>query len=266
MPAGDSPTSERAPPVTGLATTVVKGTRLRCVPEVTLESGGARGDRRFYVIDERGRMVNGKQLGELSAVVADYLEDENALTLTFPDGSIMRDRVQSGEELTTRFYSRPRRGRLVRGPWAAALSDHLGQPLRLVESLGSVDRGARGAVSLISRASLDRLAQEAGEPEVDVRRFRMLIEIDGVAAHAEDDWVGRRVAVGAARIAFHGHVGRCLVTSRDPDTGQIDLPTLDILRDYRGELDTTEPLPFGIYGEVIEPGTIRVADAVVVVS
>jgi uncharacterized protein YcbX len=93
-----------------------------------------------------------------------------------------------------------------------------------------------------------------------VRRFRMLIEIDGVAAHAEDDWAGRRVTVGAARIAFHGHVGRCLITSRDPDTGNIDLPTLDVLRDYRGELDTTEQLPFGIYGEVIEPGTIRVWD------
>jgi hypothetical protein len=34
--------------VTGLATTVFKGTRLRPAPEVTLESGGARGDRRYY--------------------------------------------------------------------------------------------------------------------------------------------------------------------------------------------------------------------------
>jgi hypothetical protein len=34
--------------VTGLATTVFKGTRLRPAPVVTLESGGARGDRRFY--------------------------------------------------------------------------------------------------------------------------------------------------------------------------------------------------------------------------
>jgi uncharacterized protein YcbX len=251
------------PAVTGLATTVVKGTRLRSVPEVTLESGGAPGDRRFYLIDERGRMVNGKQLGPLSAVVADYAADEHALTLTFPDGSIVVDRIEAGEDMTTRFYSRSRRGRLVGGPWASALSDYLGQPLRLVESPGSVDRGARGAASLISRASLDRLAQAAGEPGVDVRRFRMLIEIDGVAAHAEDEWVGRRVTVGAARIAFHGHVGRCLITSRDPDTGEIDLPTLDLLRDYRRELDTTEPLPFGIYGEVIEAGRIRVGDPVV---
>jgi len=33
-----------------------------------------------------------------------------------------------------------------------------------------------------------------------------------------------------------------------PSDPVIDLPTLDILRQYRGGLDTTEPLPFGIYG------------------
>jgi uncharacterized protein YcbX len=57
-------------------------------------------------------------------------------------------------------------------------------------------------------------------------------------------------------------VGRCLITSRDPESGRIDLPTLDILRTYRRDLDATEPLPFGIYGSVLEPGTVRVGDAV----
>ena len=61
---------------------------------------------------------------------------------------------------------------------------------------------------------------------------------------------------------FGGHVGRCLVTSRDPETGEVDLPTLDLLGAYRRDLDTTEPLPFGIYGEVLVPGVVRVGDAV----
>ncbi len=90
----------------------------------------------------------------------------------------------------------------------------------------------------------------------------MLIEIDGVAAHEEDGWVGRRVRIGAAVVVMHGHVGRCLVTSRDPETGEVDLPTLDMLGGYRRDLDTTEPLPFGIYGEVLEPGRVSVGDAV----
>ena len=91
----------------------------------------------------------------------------------------------------------------------------------------------------------------------------MLIEVDGIDAHAEDEWVGSSARVGEAAVRFTGHVGRCLITSRDPDTGQIDVPTLDILERYRSGLRTTEPLPFGIYGEVLEPGKVRVGDQVV---
>ena len=90
----------------------------------------------------------------------------------------------------------------------------------------------------------------------------MLIEVEGLDAHAEDGWVGRSARVGEATIRFHGHVGRCLITSRDPDTGRVDVPTLDILGCYRRDLATTEPLPFGIYGAVIEPGAVRVGDPV----
>jgi MOSC domain-containing protein len=91
----------------------------------------------------------------------------------------------------------------------------------------------------------------------------MLVEIDGVDAHAEDRWVGGApVRIGEALIAFDGHVGRCLITSRDPETGQVDLPTLDILGEYRDSLGLTEPLPFGVWGRVLEPGTVRLGDQV----
>ena len=92
----------------------------------------------------------------------------------------------------------------------------------------------------------------------------MLIEVDGVAPHEEDTWVGHRVQVGPASLAMHGHIGRCLITSRDPETAEADLPTLDLLATYRRELDSTEPLPFGIYGEVLDGGTVRIGDPVTV--
>jgi len=60
----------------------------------------------------------------------------------------------------------------------------------------------------------------------------------------------------------NGHVERCLVTGRDPDTGVSDLDTLDLLRSYRGGLATSEPLACGIYGQVIEPGAVQLGDAV----
>jgi uncharacterized protein YcbX len=144
------------------------------------------------------------------------------------------------------------------------LSDYTGTELRLVQAdpdRGGVDRGAAGGVSLISEASVARLEAVADGRTVDSRRFRMLLEVAGPDAHEEDEWVGHTVRVGQALVAFRGHVGRCLVTSQSPDTGIVDLPTLELLG-YRRGLATTEPLAFGIFGEVLEPGLVRLGDGV----
>ena len=256
----------RAVTVRTLSVTPVKGMRLRTVGEVALGSSGARGDRRFYVIDERARMVNAKMLGALVELEAEYSDDETWLRIGFPDGRAVQAEVMLGENVETSFFSQPVEAQLVEGPWSDAISAFAEQPLRLVQPLdrSAVDRGADGGVTLISRASLERLAEVAGLDAIDARRFRMLIEVDGADAHVEDSWVGCSARIGEARVRFGGHVGRCLVTSRDPDTGRVDVPTLDILERYRSNLDTTEPLPFGIYGEVLEPGLVRVGDTVAV--
>ncbi len=249
--------------VTALALTPVKAMRLRRVDAIEIDEYGAVGDRRFYIVDARGRMVNGKHFAALQTIVPDYDAATGELTLTFPDGvPPVRGVVEHGEAVTTRFYARTEDVPALQGPWSEAVSDFVGAPLRLVAARTGVDRGRAGATSVISRASLRRLAEEAGTDEIDARRFRMLIEIDGVAAHEEDRWIGRPVRVGATLLRMRGHVGRCLITSRDPDTARADLPTLDLLRSYRGEEESTEPLPFGVYGEVLEGGAVRVGDPV----
>lgn len=243
-----------------LRTALVKGTRLRSVDQVVLDERGAAGDRRFFVVDERDRMQNGKQIGSLQAVIATL--DGERLALEFPDGTTVAGELAFGDTRPTRFYSHTVPGRAVIGPWSDALSDHTGRRLRLMETGSAVDRGAKGPVSLVSRGSLRRLAEQARTDAVDARRFRMLIEVDGVEPHGEDAWLGQELTIGGAVLRFDGHVGRCLVTGRDPDTGEPTLPTLDLLREYRGSEESTEPLPFGIYGRVLRPGTVRVGDSV----
>jgi uncharacterized protein len=247
--------------VTALSITPIKGTRIQRVDSIDLGPDGAHGDRRFYVIDERGRMQNDKTIGALMAVVASF--DGERLTLEFPDRPAVTGSVEFDGRVATRFFSAQREDALVVGPWAGALSEFVGRELRLVATDNACDRVERGRASLISQASLARLAEVAATESLDARRFRMLIEIDGVSAHEEDLWIGSAIRVGSdAVIRWNGNVGRCLVTGMDPDTGVPTLPTLDLLGEYRREVESTEPLPFGIYGEVLTPGVVRVGDAV----
>jgi uncharacterized protein YcbX len=98
--------------------------------------------------------------------------------------------------------------------------------------------------------------------EVDGRRFRMNFGIDGLREHEEDEWLGRRVRLGEAVVVPVGNVGRCAVTTQNPDTGAPDLDTLKALAAYRAGTEATEPLPFGVHAAVAHPGRVRVGDAV----
>ena len=250
--------------VAWIAVAPVKGLRLSLRDEVRLERTGVPGDRRFYFVDESGRFVNGKRFGCLFEVVAKH--DDNRLALEFPDGRSVEEEVRLGEAIETDFYGRRVSARLVWGPWSEAVSDFAGRPLRLArtdEPGAAIDRSARAAATLVSTAALARLAEAADiEQPVDGRRFRMLFGVDGIPAHAEDGWLGRRVRVGEAVVVPRGNVGRCAVTTLDPDRGVRTLDTLAALACYRGGVETTEPLPFGVWAEINEPGHVRLGDAV----
>jgi hypothetical protein len=250
--------------VAWLTVAPVKALALLARDEVQLEPFGVAENRRFHLVDENGRLLNRKIAGgELLQVQPAWDEASDRLALTLPDGSVVESAVALGEPVTTNFYGRPVAGREVVGPWADALSALADRHVRLVrpDDVGTgVDRGTGAAVTLLSRGSLDELAAHAGTDAVDERRFRMLIGVDGARAHEEDEWLGRTVRLGEAIVRPLGNVGRCAVTTQDPDTGVVDLDTLRLLRDYRP--NGTEPLPFGVFGEVVEPGRVRVGDLV----
>ena len=214
-------------------------------------------------------MVNGKRLGQLVQVKPELDEAQNRLTLRLPEGDVVSGVVELGEPVEATFLGRPRPGRLVHGPWAQALSAWAGQGLRLVApaaGLVGVDRGVAGGVSVASLASVDRLARVLGVDSVDRARFRMLFWVDGLEPHAEDDWVGSQVMLGAAVVEFRGHVGRCVVTSQNTGTGVQDLDTLAGLKAYRAGAATTAPLALGVWGEVVSGGRVRLGDLVQVRS
>jgi uncharacterized protein len=251
--------------ITRISVTPVKGLALHHPDAVELTPSGVPGDRTFFLVDGNGRMISATRLGALVSVHAQHDADAGTLSLTFPDGRVVSEVIDLDEPVAVRFYGLKLEARPVRGPFSAALSELVGQPVHLMlrpPTRPGVDRGATGAATLISSASLQRLAEQAGVEQVDARRFRMTFEFAGVDPHAEDDWVGREVTVGDARLRITGHVGRCALTTRNPETGEVDLPTLRVLKAYRDDVDSTEPLPFGVAASVVEPGRVSVGDAV----
>lgn len=246
----------------------VKSCALVHPDEVFLAAGGVVGNRRFWLCDEAGALYAGKRDGALLRIRPRWDEVRRELELTFPDGSRVAGVVELGGRVDATLYGLSRPSRRVVGPWEGAISGYIGRPLTLLwADDGAVDRTPRGGtVSLVSRASMGRLRHEVGaEHALDARRFRMLFEIDGVDAHAEDAWIGAQVRVGDAVVAVNGDIGRCVITSRDPDTGVVDTPTLAALASYRRD-GRCESLPFGVYGDVVVPGRVRRGAAVCLVE
>jgi len=186
--------------------------------------------------------------------------DDGRLTLRFPGGDVTGG-VTLGEAVETSFYGRPVTGRIVNGPWSDALSEHAGRPLRIVradEQGAAIDR--THVVSLVSDGSLRALARHADVDEVDGRRLRMTLELEGCREHEEDEWIGGELEIGGARIRVTGPVGRCVVTTRNPDSGTSDLDTLGALAGYR-TLREGKSFGCGVCGDVLVEGTVRVGDS-----
>lgn len=254
------------PRITRISYTPVKGMRIASLEETEVTRYGIPGDRAFYLVDGRRRMVNAKRFGGLLMIRPEYDRDDSVLRLRFPDGTVCEETVSTSEPEAVTFFGRQAQARPVNGPFSAAVSEFLGEDLRLMArpvDRPAVDRGEIAGITLLGSASVARLEAEAGRgEEIDHRRFRMSVEFEGSRPHAEDEWVGRKVRAGGAQLRVNGHVGRCAVTTRNPVSSERDLPVLKLLQSYRGATPSEEPLPFGVYAAVREPGRIRVGDPI----
>jgi hypothetical protein len=264
------------PRVARLSIAPVRGLALQHPASIDVTFSGVITDRRFYLIDEHGHILDRLRAGSLVQVAAETNPAATWLRMTFPDGRVLEGDVTLGEPVQTHVYGREAFGHVVGGPWAAALEPFAhGRPLLVVRCdrpAGTRIRGgesqARNVVSLVSDGSLRELAAQLGVGEVDGRRFRMLIELEGAAAHEEDSWIGRDLAVGTAVLSVTKPDARCAITTQNPDTGERDLDTLRTVLRYRGFRagDPEKKIDFGVLGEVVRPGSISVGDEVTVLA
>lgn len=242
--------------------TPVKGTTLLHPERVELTSVGIAGNRRYWLIDERGALLSGSDHGPLVRVRAEVEGDR--LLVTLPDGRRLDgDGSQTGEAVVTDFYGREVPGHVVEGPFSEAWSAFAGASLRLVRGDRDGDGPDEMPLTLVSYASVRALVRGSGDDlELDPRRFRINLELDGCEPYEEDAWDGRRVRIGDAVVRVAGQIPRCVVTTQDPATGLKDWDTLKQIAAQRPQIPGGG-LPFGMYAVVETPGAVAVGDAVV---
>ena len=263
------------PHVARLSIAPVRGLGLQHPDSIELTEMGVINDRRFYLVDDQGRLVDRLRASQLCRVFSETDADGTWLRLTLPGGEVVEGDVRLDEPVRTDIYNREAIGHVVGGPWAAALEPFVGRPVLLVRCdkpggtrIRAGETVVRNQVSLVSDGSLAELARQLGVKRVDGRRFRMLIELEGAAAHEEDGWIGGEVEIGSAVISITKPDARCAITTQDPDTGERDLDTLRTILRYRGFRpdDTEHKIDFGVLGEVARPGEISVGDEVAVLE
>ena len=66
------------------------------------------------------------------------------------------------------------------------------------------------------------LAYAFEDPDLDERRFRSNVAIEGVEPWEELSWVGQEVCIGELRCRVEAPVVRCLATHANPETGERD--------------------------------------------
>jgi uncharacterized protein len=166
-----------------------------------LPSGALALDRRWALMDARGRFINGKNVPMLHTLDARF--DVPALEVT----------------LDERTFSLMRQGR----EFAAWCGDRLGQPATWAENAdgGFPDDLEATGPTFVSAASVRAVADWFGlEVDSARRRFRCNIEIDGVDAFWEDALYGSVVTIGGVKVQAINPCARCVVPSRDARTGE----------------------------------------------
>jgi uncharacterized protein YcbX len=86
----------------------------------------------------------------------------------------------------------------------------------------------------------------------------MSVTIAGAPAWAEHGWGGHGVTLGEVMLRVIAPVPRCVVTTRNPESGATDARILHALARLRGKDDVT----FGVWCDIVQPGRVHVGDTV----
>ena len=242
----------------------VKGFPAEEIAEAVVDSGrGIRGDR-VAAFTNGSLNVPADQWQRYSAftVLKNYPDLQKWQVSTAPDSAITLTAPAGG---STTFCPDDDESRAAS---AEFLSSHIppqgSHPRGIVVAGQGMFDSRESGISLINPATVEALgATEEGRAalgtgDLDPLRFRGNILVEGLDPFAEFGLIGRIVRIGGVRLAISQAIERCPATTVNPVTTEVDVNVPRILASACGHLHC------GVYGRILESGTITAGDEIVV--
>ncbi|HEY7753412.1 MAG TPA: MOSC N-terminal beta barrel domain-containing protein [Steroidobacteraceae bacterium] len=215
--------------------------------DARITATGLEWDRRWMIVDARGRFVTQRERPRLTAIHTAIGGGRLRLT-TENQPPLVLEPNHDGPRRPLQIWNHAVTGIDAGDDAADWLLALLGEPMRLVRVVDGELRDANPEyagpgpnpvtftdgypVLMISRASLEDLNRRLPSP-LPMNRFRPNIVIEGVPAYAEDAMAMFRIG----RVALRGvkHCTRCSITTTDQRNGARDLQQepLRTLKTYR---------------------------------
>jgi uncharacterized protein YcbX len=204
----------RMPTVDALVTHPVKSLDPMPVDATDLVGGRLRHDREYALFDDDRELVNATREPALHRVRSSYDPDTRTLTV--------REHDEPADAAVSFALDSER------GDANAWFSDVLGYPVALVRDAGGgfVDRDYAKGPAVISTGTLDAIGSWFDLDRENVRRrFRANVVVDAEPFWEDRLWAGEDAVVafriGDVELEGVGCCARCVVPSRDPETGEV---------------------------------------------
>jgi uncharacterized protein YcbX len=229
--------------------------------QLRLEPTGVVGDRTFGLIDvEVDRLLSAKRTAAL--LEASATDD----TVTLPDGTVHAVDDPGLDQVLSVWIGRPVRFARADATGPVSYQMTFDPPNDEAELFDiPAPEGTFldiAAVHVVTTATLQACADARPDVDWDVRRFRPNLVLDGHGpAFHEQDWIGHEIRVGPVVLRVDGPMVRCAMPLRAQPGGLDRQPQLfHALND----LNPTFPGHLGLCCSVVTPGTVAVADPVIV--